>query len=85
MTSDDINENEAVFVTNQLLILLVLIQQIVMFRTNPTLMDGSKKQATTCQVSCCKTISNTITTTFKNGFARFVYYERFLKFVISIL
>ena len=94
MASDDINENGAVSVRN------ASFNSIGPHSTDPHSTDPHstdhhvqnqpnpivlKKQTKTCQVGCCKSISNTITNTLENAFARFVYYEFFLKYVIGIL
>ena len=84
MASDDINENAAVTVHKACFnsIGAHSTDHNVQNLPNP---DSSKKQATICQVGCCKSISNTITRNVENAFARFVYYEFLLKYVIGVL
>ena len=84
MASDDINENAAVFVHKPSFISIGTPSTDCNVQNQPN-PDGSKKQATTFQVSCCKSISNIITSTLENAFARFVYNECLLKYVIGIL
>ena len=73
MASDDINENAAVSVHKPSFNSIGAHSTDHNVQNQPN-SDGSKQQATTFQVSCCKSISNTITSTLENAFSRFVYY-----------
>ena len=83
MASDDIYENAAAFVRRPSFNSIGAHSTVHNVQNQPY-PDGSEKQATTFQVSCCKSISNKITSTLENAFARFVYYEFFSKICYCI-